>query len=113
MENKISKPWGSEQILFTNNYWIKLLTIEPLQRTSLHKHNHSNETLTVIQGKAIITLDKDELLVSKHDTVFIPAVTEHRIYNYQKNDPLIICEVTTGSPREGDIFRTEDDYRRK
>lgn len=108
------KPWGRETLLSSSSkHWIKILYIKPGQRTSLQNHKNHNEVWTIVEGKAIITLDTEEFIVRKHDTVFVTEATKHRIYNYDKESNLIICEVATGTPLETDIFRYEDDYGRK
>lgn len=114
MNDIVEKPWGSYELLYsTEKNWVKILTIKPLQQISLQKHSKRNEVWTIIQGQGIVTLDNENFLVKKHDTVFIPETVMHRIHNYKKDQDLIFCEVATGIPKEEDVFRYEDDYDRK
>lgn len=115
MENTlVEKPWGTYEVLKVNDkYWVKILTINPEQRISLQVHRNRNEMWAVIEGTGVATMNEEQLIVRKHDTIFIPEGIKHRLHNIDKKEPLIICEIATGAPKEEDIKRYEDDYDRK
>jgi mannose-6-phosphate isomerase-like protein (cupin superfamily) len=109
----LNKPWGTELIVLKDtNYYIRVLSINPLCRTSLHNHAHRREIITVISGKGLLTFDNDEFFIKQDNTILIPDAIKHRIMNVDKKNVLIISELCKGSIRDEDIKRYEDDYGR-
>lgn len=106
------RPWGN-WILLQNgeNYKIKIITINPHQRLSLQFHKNRSEHWIVIEGTALITIDKQEYKAKCNDHFFIPAKATHRIANIS-DDILKIVEIQYGICEEDDIIRLEDDYGR-
>jgi len=65
-----------------------------------------------VSGRARVTLDGAEVLLSAGQTVDIPAGTAHRIENIGETD-LIFIEIQQGSYfGEDDIERLQDDFGR-
>jgi len=65
-----------------------------------------------VSGRARVTLDGVEVLLSAGQTVDIPAGTAHRIENIGETD-LIFIEIQQGSYfGEDDIERLQDDFGR-
>lgn len=65
-----------------------------------------------VSGRARVTLDGSEVLISAGQTVDIPAGTAHRIENIGETD-LIFIEIQQGSYfGEDDIERLQDDFGR-
>jgi len=65
-----------------------------------------------VSGRARVTLDGRELLLSEGDTVDIPAGVAHRIENVGEST-LIFIEIQRGTYfGEDDIVRLQDDFGR-
>lgn len=108
------RPWGKFEILkHTDTFWIKLLTIKPLQRLSLQSHNKRNEHWVVIKGEGIAEVDNEKGILETGSIINVPIETLHRVYNTSKTDELLICEIAIGDCDESDIVRYADDYGRK
>ena len=66
----------------------------------------------MINGKPLITLNKDKFKMSPNEHIFIPLESIHRIQNPGK-EPVKIIEAQVGSIlKETDIVRYEDVYGR-
>lgn len=107
------RPWGSFEILHEEDQLkVKRIIVTPGSRLSLQSHKHRSENWVIIQGRALVTLDEEEIPRSPNQTVFIPAGAKHRIANPGKED-VIFIEVQTGSYLgEDDIVRYQDDFNR-
>ena len=105
---EIKKPWGRE-VWFaeTEKYVGKIIEIESGKRLSLQYHKVKDETIYVLEGKAKVTIDKNELILSPGEFLRIKPRQIHRIEakKYTK-----IIEVST--PETDDVVRLEDDYGR-
>ena len=110
---KVYRPWGSFDVLLTKkNYQVKKLIINPQQKISLQKHLYRSENWIVVQGRAKITKNNKNYILTKNQSISIPKKTIHRVENIGK-DPVIIIEVQSGEKLlEGDIIRLEDIYNR-
>lgn len=107
------RPWGSFEILHEEDYLkIKRIIVKPNNRLSLQSHKHRSENWVVIQGHALITLNKKIIPRSPNQSIFIPAGAKHRLAN-EGDEDIIFIEVQTGSYLgEDDIIRYQDDYNR-
>lgn len=87
---RLEKPWGSEEILMKNEFFvIKRIIVNSESRCSLHYHKN-----------------KIEIIIYKNGHVEeIPPTKIHRICG-----PAEVIEVSHGE--ENDIVRIEDDYGR-
>ena len=66
----------------------------------------------VLKGKALVQIDKKEMILKENESAYIPGGSKHRLSN-NINIPLVIIEIQTGSYLgEDDIQRFEDDYGR-
>jgi cytidyltransferase-like protein len=110
---KEDKPWGYYEILLSEDgYKLKRITVRPNQRISLQFHNMRSEHWIVAEGKALITIDKDNFICSSNEYVYIPTKSKHRIENIADND-LVFIELCFGAYlEEDDIVRIDDDYNR-
>jgi len=110
----ITKPWGKEIILTKTNlpYTAKILFITSGHRLSLQSHDQKIETLTLIKGRAEITLGSNQNSLSTKDMkplvgYTISPNTIHRI------KALTDCQIFEAStPEKGTTKRLEDDYNR-
>ena len=114
IENKIyTRPWGSYQTLkLTSSAQVKWIEVNPKGKLSLQKHFKRSEHWIIVQGTALITIDKTTKKYHVNDHVFIPKESIHRIEN-DTDKKIIIVEVQLGTYLgEDDIQRIEDIYGR-
>ena len=111
--NVYYRPWGKYVNLFKGKgFLVKELYIKSKSSISLQKHQHRSEHWLVIQGKPIITINKDKFKKKAQESVFIPQGAIHRIDNPYKI-PVKILEIQTGEIlKETDIIRYKDLYGR-
>ena len=107
------RPWGNYVVLADNtDHKVKRINVLPGKRLSLQRHRRRSEHWHIIRGKAIVTLDSDEISLGPGDSVDIPTMTAHRIAN-PGTEPLVFIEVQRGDYfGEDDIERFEDDFGR-
>jgi mannose-1-phosphate guanylyltransferase len=110
----VYRPWGKYTNLEeSDNFKVKILTVNPGKRLSLQKHLHRSEHWTVVKGTALIRNGDKEFLLRPNESTYIPIGVVHRISNLGKI-PVEIVEVQVGEYLgEDDIIRLEDDYGRK
>lgn len=123
---KEDRPWGSYEVLLdADNCKVKRITVVGKNRLSYQSHEHRSETWTVVQGRAVVTLDGNDKVVHPQETIFIPQGTKHRVANGSTivsetlgkdkttMEDLVFIEVQHGTYfGEDDIIRYEDDYQR-
>ena len=116
------RPWGDYINLEKQvNYLLKMLIINPGEKTSLQSHNHRSERWFVVEGTPTIFLGKDrnhlkEFEAKEGETVFVDVKALHRIIN-KTDKPVYLFEkqirVPGGAPlSEEDIIRYDDQYGR-
>ena len=107
------RPWGTFTVLDEgSNYKVKRIEVLPGKRLSYQKHAHRSEHWMAVSGRATVTLDGVEIVLSEGETVDIPAGVAHRVENKGKNN-LIFIEIQRGSYfGEDDIVRLQDDFGR-
>jgi len=107
------RPWGSYTILReSENYWVKLITVNPGQKLSLQYHNNRSEKWTVIFGRGYACINGKEKYVKQESTLQIKKGIQHRMSN-SGNVPLLFIEIAFGDElSEQDIIRIQDDYGR-
>lgn len=114
---EVQRPWGSFKIVeIGEDYWVKILTLNPKARISLQSHENRNERWVVLTGFAFVECIEDEKAsdcdLEEGDSIYIPKGVTHRVTNLEKITPLIILETAHGVCDEEDITRYEDDYGR-
>jgi mannose-6-phosphate isomerase len=107
------RPWGTFTVLDeAPNYKVKRIEVLPGKRLSYQKHKHRSEHWMAVQGRARVTLDGAEVLLSEGETVDIPAGVAHRIENVGEG-ALVFIEIQRGTYfGEDDIVRLQDDFGR-
>ena len=108
------RPWGFYEVLANkHDHTVKRITVYPGKRLSLQKHKHRSEHWHLVQGRALVTLDKEEIYLKKGMSVDIPVGGIHRIKNTGTED-LVFIEIQQGDYfGEDDIERLEDDFGRE
>jgi len=106
-------PWGRWEVLLDEPaYNVKRITVLPGERLSYQKHFKREEHWTVVEGRALVTLNGKDILLGTGQAIDIPREAAHRITNHGKSN-LVFIEVQRGSYfGEDDIIRLEDDYGR-
>lgn len=109
----VYRPWGSYTSLeMSETYQVKRINVNPGARLSLQSHRRRAENWVVVSGEALVTVDDQQIVVKKGESIFVPQGARHRMENARK-EPLIIIEVQNGDYLgEDDIVRYEDDYGR-
>lgn len=107
------RPWGTFTVLDdAPTHKVKRIEVLPGKRLSYQKHARRSEHWMAVRGRARVTLDGSEILISAGQTVDIPAGTAHRIENIGE-DLLIFIEIQQGTYfGEDDIVRLQDDFGR-
>ncbi len=107
------RPWGIYVVLANEaDIKVKRITVKKDQRLSLQLHQKRDEHWFIHKGKARVTLNEQEIVMEKGETIDIPRQAKHRIANIGKSD-LVFIEIQTGDYfGEDDIERFNDDYSR-
>lgn len=109
----VERPWGYFEVLEERvTHKTKRIVVYSGQRLSYQSHTKREETWVFIKGKGILTLDGEDIPVSKGSVIKIPFGVKHRINN-TSDGHLEFIEIQTGDYfGEDDIIRYEDDYGR-
>lgn len=107
------RPWGSFTVLDEGSgYKVKRIEVLPGKRLSYQKHHRRAEHWMVVQGRALVVLDGQEIHVPLGGVMDIPTEAAHRIEN-PGDVTLVFIEVQRGDYLgEDDIVRLQDDYGR-
>lgn len=107
------RPWGSFKVLDEGKgYKVKRLEVLPKKRLSYQSHQHRAEHWFVTEGTAKVTLNGNDILVKKGESINIAVGDKHRIEN-DADEKLVLIEIQTGTYfGEDDIKRYDDDFGR-
>ena len=110
---RVPKPWGYEIIWAkTDRYVGKILHVTAGHRLSLQYHNQKDETLYLLRGKVILTLqngsERREIMMEPGQAFHIPPLLIHRIEALEDSD---LAEAST--TELSDVVRIEDQYGRQ
>ena len=110
---KVARPWGAYDIVDVGEqHQVKRITVRPGAKLSLQMHHHRAEHWIVVKGKALVTKDEEQMLLTENQSTYIPIGVKHRLENPEMTD-LEIIEVQSGIYLgEDDIVRFEDTYGR-
>ena len=110
---RVHRPWGFYQSLHAGDrFQVKRLTVNPGAKLSLQLHYHRAEHWVVVNGTALVTRDKEQILLRENESMFIPLGILHRLENPGRV-PLNLIEVQSGAYLgEDDIVRIDDTYGR-
>jgi mannose-1-phosphate guanylyltransferase/mannose-6-phosphate isomerase len=109
----VYRPWWSYTIVDEWNWFkTKRLTVIPWKKLSSQLHHHRSEHWVVVNWTAKITLNDNEILLSKGQSTYIPIWTKHRLENIWNMDLHIIESQIGDYLEEDDIVRFDDDYGR-
>ena len=107
------RPWGLFEILDEGpTYKVKRIEVLPGKRLSYQTHAHRSEHWMTVSGRARVTLDGKDTILSEGQTVDVPVGVAHRIENVGP-DMLVFIEIQRGTYfGEDDIVRLQDDFGR-
>lgn len=107
------RPWGSFEVLDESPvHKVKRIEVLAHQRLSYQRHARRAEHWVVVRGKATVTLDGVETMLTAGQSIDIPVGAAHRVEN-PGDEPLAFIEVQQGTYfGEDDIERLQDDYGR-
>ena len=106
---RIEKPWGYELILaLTDTYCVKILHLEPNQRTSLQYHERKLERMQLMSGT--VQVEHNNRIINRElwQTAIINPGDIHRLT--AGDDGADVLEAST--PELDDVVRLVDDYGR-
>lgn len=109
-----TRPWGTFTILDENEgFKVKRIEVLPGKRLSYQRHQKRAEHWFVVQGRAKVTLNDEEILVDTGRSIDIKLGDAHRVENPDASEPLVFIETQTGTYfGEDDIERLDDDFGR-
>jgi mannose-6-phosphate isomerase len=114
---RVDKPWGHEQVfaVVEGRYVGKLLTVMAGESLSLQYHEHKDETIALVSGRAELDLGTAadslrSIALEVGTSVHVPPGLLHRL---RALDDSVLVEASTADPgwRE-DVVRLEDRYGR-
>ncbi len=74
-----------------NNESLALAVVPPGKSTKAHIHQKSEEIYFVLEGKGIITLDRNKHEINKHDSILLKKGVKHSIENIGEEDLKFLC----------------------
>ncbi|MEK7080250.1 MAG: cupin [Patescibacteria group bacterium] len=111
---KIKKPWGQEEILFSDkHYTFKRLILKSGCRTSLQYHRYKTETMYFLSGQGVIEFHypKIKKTIKNKIKYHLPyTVKPGLIHRITAKNTLLYLEASTSQLK--DVVRLEDDYNR-
>lgn len=110
---EVYRPWGKyDSVDNGERFQVKRITVKPGAKLSVQMHHHRAEHWIVVSGTARVTIDKQDMLITENQSVYIPVGAVHALENPGKVN-LELIEVQSGSYLgEDDIVRFEDRYGR-
>jgi len=114
VDRRVPKPWGHELIWTqTERYVGKLIVIEAGKRLSLQKHVRKDESILVIAGRMVLSLESadgsiEQIEMGPGDHRRVPT---GRIHRFEAIELTELVEVST--PELDDVIRIEDDFGRQ
>lgn len=107
------RQWGYfETLVSGNGFYIRRVVVSPGRTIYAHRHDSREENWTLLEGKAVVTLDDKVINVTSRMNFNIPAGTMHQISNTGDRD-VIFIDTTFGEAlnNEEQLPRQSDDVR--
>jgi mannose-1-phosphate guanylyltransferase len=113
LHREVYRPWGRyDSVDAGDRFQVKRITVNPGAKLSVQMHHHRAEHWVVVAGIAHVGRDRETLVLTENESVYLPVGCVHWLENRGKI-PLELIEVQTGSYLgEDDIVRFEDQYGR-
>jgi putative monooxygenase len=91
----------------TTSFINGITIFEPGAAIALHKHN-CEESVMLLEGKAIAEIDGERHVLKPQDTTFIPAGLPHRFINASSSEPMKILWIYATVDATRTIVETGD-----
>jgi len=101
MIKKVDKIWGGEEWIVNRDYCGKILNLKKGFRGSIHVHKIKDETFYLAEGKVLLELDEEKIIMNPEDSKIIEPNQKHRF------TPLVDSKIIEFSTHHED----EDTYR--
>lgn len=113
---RVDKPWGTEYIIATDEFLLKVIEVFAGQRTSLQHHEQKTEIHWLMDGTGELfkeepDQDERELYQVRSELRPSPGLLVQPGEVHRAIGPLLILEISTNHP--DDVVRHEDDYQRE
>lgn len=113
---RVDKPWGTEYIIATDEFLLKVIEVFAGQRTSLQHHEKKTEIHWLMDGTGELfkeepDQDERELYQVKSEMRPSPGLLVQPGEVHRAIGPLLILEISTNHP--DDVVRHNDDYGRE
>jgi mannose-6-phosphate isomerase-like protein (cupin superfamily) len=105
------RPWGGYHIISEDAQAVKLLTVKPMTRLSLQKHERRSERWMALTDGMMAIIGEQAVIMEPFRVYTVDVGQVHRIMNYS-NEMGYIVETLHGEYDEKDITRIEDDFGR-
>jgi len=107
---KEQRAWGTRETLAEAvDHRVDRVTVQPGERLSLQRHRQRSEHWHMIAGRALVSVDGQEVELGPGDSVNIHCGATHRVHNIGDH-PVVLIEVQRGdSFGEDDLERLADD----
>ncbi|MGC9001000.1 cupin domain-containing protein [Caldisericum sp.] len=88
----VFRVWLVDEKVGSRNFFIRAFEIEPGFSTEKDSHNYEHG-IFILEGNGVAYIERDEILISKYDSFFIPPNFEHMIKNNGSEILRFICVV--------------------
>lgn len=74
----VQKVWGEEKWVVNRDYCGKLLRVMKGFRCSLHHHKNKDETFYINEGRVLLELGEEGMVMNKGDAILVKPNQDHR-----------------------------------
>ncbi len=114
VHKEVYRPWGKYvSVDIGRRHQVKRITVNPGEKISVQMHHHRAEHWVVVSGTAKVTRDKETMLLTEDESVYIPLGAVHCLENPGKVKLELIEVQSGGYLGEDDIVRLQDEYGRE
>ncbi|MFB5637924.1 MAG: cupin domain-containing protein [Nitrosarchaeum sp.] len=100
---KIKQYFHPHNTLNGINYSLAQFTLEPGKRSLLHKIR-SSEIYYILEGDAVLKIDKQQYNLKKDDSIYVPPMSEQYIENKGTENLRFLCIVEPAWKPEDEII---------
>lgn len=90
----------------SENLQVSFVTLppHPAQERHIHKHQHGEEFITVLEGEVTILVEAEIYKLKEGDSTIFPSEKEHCIYTEEKEAKIIIVSSPPNGRTKRDMF---------
>ena len=109
-EQAVEKAWGCECIIYNDNHCVKIMTLMPKAKCSVHWHANKEETFTLLEGVLLITLsidgeEKSVRLDKKYESLTILRNVPHTFTTPDEQESLTVFMESSTPDEPLDSYR--------